>query len=194
METQDFSTAPPCRRTILKNSVKTSLAFVVGAIVGNGGKPSGARAQSMDGQASILHIAMNVADLERTTRFYTEAFGFTASPPISPDAQAARIFGLPEPLEIKARIISLGTARILLRQFDKPSYTGPARDLPVTYPGWGDIALRIGNMDEVLAKVRRLGGTVLENTRTIEGTPQKRGPEVVFVTDPDGARVELVSF
>ena len=191
METQSFFAAPSGRRVMVKNIFKTSLTLAIG-LVANGARS--AAAQSEQTQVSILHMAINVADMERTTRFYTEAFGFTASPPITPDAQAARIFDLPSPLEIKARILSLGSARLLIRQFDKPKYNGPARDLPVIYPGWGDIALRVSNMEDVLTKVRRLGGTVLENTRTVEGTPEKPGPEVVFVTDPDGARIELVSF
>ncbi len=192
MDSKNFSAAPPGRRAMLTNAIRSGLALAIGVIAG--GAQSSAQAQTGQPQASILHIAINVADMERTTRFYTEAFGFTASPPITPDGQAARIFGLPTPIEVKARFLSLGSVRVLVRQFDKPKYAGPARDLPVIYPGWGDIALRVGDLEQVLGKVRRLGGTVLENTRTLEGTPDKPGPEVVFVTDPDGARVELVSF
>ena len=60
------------------------------------------------------------------------------------------------------------------------------------YPGWGDNAIRVNNIEQVISDVRRLGGIVFENTGTVEGTPEKPGPEVVFVADPDGARIEVV--
>lgn len=180
------------RRALLAGALKSVVAVIAGAIAG--GLKSSANAQTEQPQASVLHVAMNVADLDRTTQFYSQVFGFKASPPITPDAQAARIFGLPNPLEIKALIMTLGNTRILVRQFDNPKYDGPARDLPVNYPGWGDIAMRVNDVEKIIADVRRFGGTVFENTRTIEGTPEKPGPEVVFIADPDGARVEIVSF
>ena len=180
------------RRYLLSSALKSGVAVIIGLTTS--GSRSSAKTNDEQQPASMLHTAINVADIERTTRFYTGAFGFKASPPIKPDAQAARIYELPSPLEVKARILSLGHARLLVRQFDKPKYNGPARQLPVIYPGWGDIALRVRDLDQVLSNVRRLGGSVLEKSRTVEGTPEKPGPEVVFVLDPDGARIELVRF
>jgi catechol 2,3-dioxygenase-like lactoylglutathione lyase family enzyme len=192
MKMQKTSTEEPRRRDLLAGALKSGLAVFVGAATG--GLISSARAQAVQQNVSVLHVAINVADLERTTQFYTRVFGFKASPPITPDAQAARIFGLPDPIDIKALIMTLGNMRILVRQFDNPKYNGPPRDLPVIYPGWGDIALRVSDVEQIIDNVRRYGGTVFENTRTIEGTPEKPGPEVVFVADPDGARIEIVSF
>ena len=107
--------------------LKSSLAVVAGAVAG--GWKSGANAQTEPAHASVLHVAMNVANMERTTRFYTEVFGFKASPPITPNAQATRIFGLPKPPEIKAGTMRLGSTGLLIRQFDRPKYDGPTRDL-----------------------------------------------------------------
>ncbi len=187
-----FSTKRSDRRALLTGALKSGLAVITGAVAG--GLKSSAKAQGEQPRASVLHVAINVANLERTTQFYSQVFGFKASSPITPDAQAARIFGLSDPIYIKALIMTLGNTRVLVRQFDNPKYDGPSRDLPVIYPGWGDIAMRVSDVDQIIADVRRYGGTVFENTRTIEGTPEKPGPEVVFVADPDGARIEIVSF
>ena len=180
------------RRSLLSSALKSGAAVILGLVTSSSRSP--AKTETEQPLVSMLHTAINVANIERTTRFYTGAFGFSASPLITPDAQAARIYELPSPLEVKARILSLGNARLLVRQFNKPKYNGPERNLTVIYPGWGDIALRVSELEQVLSNVRRLGGHVLENSRTVEGTPEKPGPEVVFVTDPDGARIELVNF
>ncbi len=178
------------RRSALGTALKSGLALIVGAIAGTA-KSSTTNAQESSSEASVLHVAMNVTDMERTTRFYSEVFGFKAAPPIKPDNQAARIFGFPK-LDIQARYLRLGNLNVLIRQFDDPKYAGPKRDLPVNYPGWGDIALRVSDIEPVISATRRLGGTVYENTRTVEGTPEQPGPEVIFIADPDGARVEVV--
>ncbi len=72
------------RRAILGGALKSGCALIASAIAG-GWKSAPASAQSEAPSNSVLHVAMNVADMERTTRFYTEVFGFKASPP-HPDA------------------------------------------------------------------------------------------------------------
>ncbi len=55
---------------------------------------------------SFLHVAINVQDIERSTKFYVEALGFERLNDIKPDAKANKIMGFPD-TEIKARQLRL---------------------------------------------------------------------------------------
>ena len=45
------------------------------------------------------------------------------------------------------------------------------------------------SLGQLLARLRRLGATVLDDTR-LDG--KGKGSNAIFVTDPDGTRIELV--
>jgi lactoylglutathione lyase len=141
---------------------------------------------------SFLHVAINVSDLERATKFYVEALGFEKLNDVKPDAKANQIMGFPE-TTIKARQLRLaGGLTLLMREFVAPRYTG-VRDVPaMNKAALINFAVRVDDIDRVAKKVTELGGTVVTETRTREGTPGKPGPDVVFCFDPDGIRVELV--
>jgi lactoylglutathione lyase len=55
--------------------------------------------------------------------------------------------------------------------------------------GLTHLSFLVDDLDGLLAKLRGLGATVLDATR-LDG--QGKGPNAVFVTDPDGTRIELV--
>lgn len=141
---------------------------------------------------SFLHVAINVQDLERSTKFYVEALGFERLNDIKPDAKANKIMGFPD-TDIKARQLRLpGGLTLLMREFVAPRYSG-VRDVPaMNKVALINFAVRVDDIDRVGKKVTELGGTVVVETRTREGTPEKPGPDVVFCFDPDGIRTELV--
>jgi catechol 2,3-dioxygenase-like lactoylglutathione lyase family enzyme len=141
---------------------------------------------------SFLHVAINVQDIERATTFYVEALGFERLNDIKPDAKANQIMGFPD-TTIKARQLRLaGGLTLLIREFVAPRYSG-VRDVPaMNKTALVNFAVRVDDIDRVAKKVQELGGTVVTETRTREGTPEKPGPDVVFCFDPDGIRTELV--
>ena len=55
--------------------------------------------------------------------------------------------------------------------------------------GLGHIALRVDDLDAAMERVRRAGGGILEASLMQHS---ERGARVVFATDPDGTRVELI--
>jgi catechol 2,3-dioxygenase-like lactoylglutathione lyase family enzyme len=55
--------------------------------------------------------------------------------------------------------------------------------------GLTHLSFLVSDLDGVLAKLRALGATVLDATR-LDG--RGKGPNAVFVADPDGTRIELV--
>ena len=65
----------------------------------------------------------------------------------------------------------------------------PARCTPSTSRGLlglTHLSFYVQNVDEAAARLADHGGTILKNTRVDVGIP------LVFLTDPDGTRVELM--
>jgi predicted enzyme related to lactoylglutathione lyase len=56
-------------------------------------------------------------------------------------------------------------------------------------PGLTHFTLRVDDLDEAIAKLTTLGAKVLEHTRVHDPT---FGSDIVYVTDPDGTRLELI--
>ena len=80
---------------------------------------------------------------------------------------------------------------ILLRQFDDPKHVVESGYFPIHYLGLGNIAVRVADMDEAAAKVIEYGGKVEENTRALRAGV---GPLMMFASDPDGIRIDLLKF
>lgn len=56
-------------------------------------------------------------------------------------------------------------------------------------PGLAALMLRVDNLDATLERMKNAGVTILESTRT---DYPEYGSRLVFLTDPDGAMIELV--
>ena len=61
---------------------------------------------------------------------------------------------------------------------------GSGEPRPMNALGLTHLSLRVGDLDATLAALEGLGAKVLRATRT---------PQAVFVSDPDGTRIELVA-
>lgn len=181
------------RRTFLAQAARLGGLLFGGLALGRGAQAADApKSGGLLPPPSFLHVAINVTDLERATRFYMEAFGFEKLSEVKPDGKANRIMGFPD-TEIKARQLRLaGGLTLLMREFVAPRYSG-VRDVPaMNKTALINFAIRVDDVDRVAKIVESLGGTVVTETRTREGTAEKPGPDVVFCFDPDGIRVELV--
>jgi catechol 2,3-dioxygenase-like lactoylglutathione lyase family enzyme len=177
------------RRSLLARMFQGAAAILAGAAI----RPAAAAdAPGLAAAPSILHVGVNVADIEKTTKFYVEALGFTASPYMNPDKKANILYGVKGDMAIKARQIRLGAYSLLLRQIDVPKFDGDASKNSPLAKGVSNLAVRVDDIDRVAKLVKDLGGKLLTDTRIREGSAEKPGPDVLFVTDPDGMRVELV--
>jgi catechol 2,3-dioxygenase-like lactoylglutathione lyase family enzyme len=181
------------RRTFLARAASLGGLLLGGLAVGRSAHAAAPKSGGLLPPPSFLHVAINVSNMERSTAFYVEALGFEKLNDITPDAKANQIMGFPD-TEIKARQLRLpGGLTLLMREFVAPRYSG-VRDVPVMNKvALINFAIRVDNIDRVGKKVQELGGTVVTETRTREGTAEKPGPDVVFCFDPDGIRVELVA-
>jgi lactoylglutathione lyase len=122
----------------------------------------------------ILHTMLRVADLERSTRFYTDVMGM-------------RVLRKRDVPDQKYTLAFVG--------YDDESQ-GAVLELTYNYgvdrydlgTAFGHIAIEVADAAAACNDVRAKGGTV-----TREAGPVKGGTTVIaFVADPDGYKIELI--
>jgi glyoxylase I family protein len=135
----------------------------------------------------LHHASLTVADLERSLRFYRDLLGIAVREQV--DTAAATFTAVSGDATRRVRIadLDLGDGRVLELIEDRD------HDPPQTHAG-GHIALQV---DDVPATYARLVAAGI----AARSEPLALGPEagrhwagcvVVWMTDPDGATVELV--
>ena len=130
------------------------------------------------------HVGLCVADLERSIRFYGEAFGFVERHRLQiPDPIASKLLRVPEPVGLTAVYLGLGDATLELLHFDRPG-NDPWRDRAITEPGLTHVSLTVDDVSAACDRVRELGGEVLTDTDV--------GGFAILVRDPDGQVLELL--
>ncbi|MEE2677209.1 MAG: VOC family protein [Myxococcota bacterium] len=137
----------------------------------------------------LMHFGVCVRDLERSLRFYRDGLGFAEAGGLEVSGEpTATLIGIPE-VELHAVYLERDGMRIELLHYPKPGTVGGADVRPMNQPGLTHFAVRVDRLDEALARLVPLGGVVLEHTRV---RAEEFDAEVVYVTDPDGTRIELV--
>ena len=136
------------------------------------------------------HFGLCVSDLERSLRFYCDGLGFSVAEGYDLDEQMLdgmdRALEVGSPVKLRSQMITNGELKIELLHFSEPRPTGE----PATRRnqlGFTHLSLFVDDVDDVAARLEQVGGSVLGDTRA------QLGYEVVFVADPDGARVELMA-
>ncbi len=137
------------------------------------------------------HLGLCVADLERSLRFYCDGLGFTQAEGYDLDEKMLvgidRALEVSSPVKLRSQMITNGELKIELLHFAEPSRDGCA----VADRGARSASRTCRSSSTTSTRSPRelatLGGTVLTTTRA------QLGYEVVFVADPDGARVELMA-
>jgi catechol 2,3-dioxygenase-like lactoylglutathione lyase family enzyme len=136
------------------------------------------------------HLGLCVADLQQSLRFYCEGLGFEAAEVYDLDERMLdgldRALEVSSPVKLRSQMIKNGELKIELLHYTEPEATGS----PSTSRGqigFTHVSFFVADVDRVAAKLAKLGGTILDTTRS------QLGYEVVFVADPDGARVELMA-
>jgi catechol 2,3-dioxygenase-like lactoylglutathione lyase family enzyme len=135
------------------------------------------------------HVGLCVSDLERSLRFYCEGLGFEAAERYELDSKQAP--GLDIALEVEGHVevvsqfIRSGGMAIELLGYASPQPSGrPSTSRGLL--GLTHLSFYVDDVDAAATHQVSLGGTILPETR------QNPGVELVFLTDPDGTRVELM--
>ena len=121
--------------------------------------------------AVLGQVVLNVADLERSEKYYAEVLGFTRAWQWPPDSD--------NPIEIGLAAPGGGGAGLALARLnDDP--------LPEGKGSYGRIIINTANA-KALAKKAEAAGSILRHV-TISGD---NPPTLIFFRDPDGYEIEL---
>jgi len=135
--------------------------------------------------AVFSHAAICTADLERSTRFYTQAFGFEQDMHVEFSEPFEKITELPE-VSARATFFWLGDFRLELLEYTTPGSVGSPERRPINKIGLSHLGIAVRDIDEAVSKINEFGGQALDHTRI--WTP---AGHMIFCTDPDGTRLEI---
>ena len=137
----------------------------------------------------LSHHGLCVSDLERALAFYRDGLGFAEVARLHfADASTQRLLGLPG-AQLEAVYLRRDGTTLELLHFPRPGTQLGVGPRAMNQVGLTHLSFVVDDLDALLAKLRALGATVLEATR-LDG--QGKGSNAIFVTDPDGTRIELV--
>jgi catechol 2,3-dioxygenase-like lactoylglutathione lyase family enzyme len=134
---------------------------------------------------AFTHLAIRVRDLERSLGFYRDLLGFTLNSRVEVvGAPSALLIGNPD-AKLSAVFLERDGVVVELQQLE-----GVDREVEGVNLGLSHIGFRVTDLARLTDVLRQGGAEVLEGSRYHDGA---LGSEVVFVTDPDGVRIELIA-
>ena len=144
----------------------------------------------MAGGAHFNHLGHTVADIARARRFYEELLGFRFWWDLEVHEDlASRVMMVPPPVQLTATYLWRPDLVLNLMHFGAEAARERYRERRLNEPGYTHIALSVDDHPGVLARVPDYGGEVLHESLG----PESAWGQAVFIRDPDGQLIELVS-
>ena len=141
--------------------------------------------------AQFLHRAICVDALEASLPFYRDGLGFvpTGAPVVEQGEWLAALTGLPGAKRVRQNVRNGAGITLDLYAFESPAPVGPRVRRRNNQYGLTHLAFYVDEIDAWAGRVAAAGGTVFPNTRA---TFRDNGTTMMYCTDPDGTRVELM--
>ena len=137
----------------------------------------------------LSHIGICVAALERSVRFYRDVCGFRERSRLEIEgAEAGRLLELPGG-KLPAVYLERDGTRIELLYYPEVGHLPVDAPRPMNLAGLTHLSFRVDDVDATIVAVEDNGGRCLGATRIDH---REFGTAAVFVTDPDGMRIELL--
>jgi len=134
--------------------------------------------------AVFNHFGHCVSDLDRSSRFYCQLFGFTETRRITvPDDPTAQLLSVEKPVGLNAAYLEKDGATLELLAFDRPG-NPPFRPRPFNEPGLTHMSFCVEDLGATCRAATEMGGSVIEGTDI--------GGMAVMIRDPDGQPIELL--
>ena len=138
---------------------------------------------------SPSHVGICVSDLEKSMRFYCDGLGFEIAERYDLDSadmpDLVHSLEMEGPLKVNSQMIVNGPMKVeLLHYPGRPPQGTPSTSRGLL--GLTHLSFYVQNVDKAAARLVEYGGTIVDRTRVDVGIP------LVFLTDPDGTRVELM--
>jgi catechol 2,3-dioxygenase-like lactoylglutathione lyase family enzyme len=130
-----------------------------------------------------------VSDFERAVEFYCDGLGFELAERYDLDAGAVpdllHSLEIDDAGKVTSQMIVNGSMKLeLLHYPGRPSQGTPSPSRGLL--GLTHLSFIVDDVDVAAARLVKHGGTVIAHTRVNVGIP------LVFLTDPDGTRIELM--
>jgi len=146
------------------------------------------------GVERFSHVGICVSDMDRSLRFYRDHLGFREQYGYNIGPEFGVLMEL-EGVVGKSYFLERDGVRIELLTYDRPPATGSGERRAMNELGVTHFGVRVSDLVGMVKDLRAAGVTVVESSRlTIEGEGDEESREWVFVTDPDGVRIELIQF
>lgn len=130
------------------------------------------------------HVGLCVSDLERSLAFWSDALGFREVARIEASGdESETLLQIPD-VDVSAVFLERDGFRLELLHYRTPGHRGAGEPRPMNALGLTHLSLRVDDLDATVAALEAAGARVLRATRAARA---------VFVTDPDGTRIELVA-
>jgi catechol 2,3-dioxygenase-like lactoylglutathione lyase family enzyme len=132
------------------------------------------------------HFGVAVSDIEASARFYTGALGFTRAESYRIDDGLDTIMEL-DGIQLDLLFLRRPDMMLELIQYRSPAAFGSRERRPLNQFGVTHMSFWVQDLENAMARVQEFGGAVHASTRaTVYGN------DLVYCTDPDGVRVELM--
>jgi glyoxylase I family protein len=129
------------------------------------------------------HTGLCVSDLDRSLRFYRDGLGFELGERFHLTRTIAEV---DPPVDVTAQFIRLEGLVLELLWFASPGPIGQPSHRR-NHLGLTHLSFHVDDVDARALDLEALGGTILHDTR------HGGAEQILFVADPDGTRVELMS-
>ena len=148
------------------------------------------------GIQGFSHVGVCVSDLDRSTRFYVDVLGFEELFTMDMGDEVAATMEMDAPISFRSRMLARDDVRVELLHWDRArgvAAIGERR--PMDRFGLTHLCIRVDDVEDLVDAAVAAGGAVHRQTLSVlEGAGVGGGPvKLLYLTDPDGTRVELMS-
>lgn len=145
------------------------------------------------GIQGFSHVGVCCSDLERSTAFYREVLGFTELFTTEMGPEVGATMEVDGVIRFVSRMLRRDDVRLELLAWIEPEAGGDRERRPMTRFGLTHLCFRVDDVDEHREAAERWGGAAHEETRSELENPFGGPPvRLLYLTDPDGVRVELM--
>ncbi len=139
----------------------------------------------------VSHFGIQVADIERSVRFYRDVLGFElVTRWVRDQAYIQELVGYPG-VELQVAVFRLPHADTFLEVLEYRNVDRSPGDPATANPGTAHFCLYVQDLDALHARLSAAGVGFVSPVKSPDVGPN-RGGKAVYMIDPDGIRVELI--
>jgi len=135
------------------------------------------------------HFGICVSDLDRSLRFWCDGLGFEKAETFEVGPEFGASLEVEGEVKVTSQFIRREGMAIELLAYESPGVIG-APSTRRNQLGLTHVSFVVDDLEAAEKHLVECGGTVLEHTRFGDPTTV----QIIFLTDPDGTRVELLRY